>query len=169
MNLPSTAGAMAAASMPSRSRNALGVLGPVDAGRFELDRLEPGLGQLVPILRLLEGPGHASDPQLDAAPDRGRHLAAHDDVGDREAPARLEHAKGFGEHPVLVGGQVDHAVRDDDVDRAVQQRSEERRVGKSVDLGGRRIMKKKKMKQKKNRQTTKQKNTQPPTSEKASE
>src|SRR5215469_8632726 len=29
----------------------------------------------------------------------------------------------FGEHPVLVGGQIDDAIRDDDVHRAVRERN----------------------------------------------
>ena len=53
----------------------------------------------------------------------GRDLASHHDVRDREAPARLEHAERLGQHAVLVGREVDHAVRDDDVDRVVGQRN----------------------------------------------
>ena len=51
-----------------------------------------------------------------------RHLAAHDDVGDGEAAARLEHAEGLAQHAVLVGREVDDAVGDDDVHRVVGQR-----------------------------------------------
>ena len=74
------------------------------------------------IVAFLEGSGDAADPQLDAAPDGGRHLAAHDDVRYGEPPAGLEHAKCLGEHAILVRRQVDHAVRDDHVHGVVGER-----------------------------------------------
>ena len=48
-------------------------------------------------------------------------LAAHHHIGDREPAARLQHAKGFAQHAILVGGEIDHAVRDDHIDRVVGQ------------------------------------------------
>ena len=50
------------------------------------------------------------------------HRRRRDDVGDREATAGLEHAERLAEHRGLVGRQVDHAVREDDVDGAVGDR-----------------------------------------------
>src|ERR1051325_8881502 len=92
------------------------VLGTIDPRRLEVDRLEPGLGELRAVVVVVERARHAADPELDAAADRRGHLAAHNDVGDREAAARLQHAEGLGEHAVLVGGEIDDAVRDDHVD-----------------------------------------------------
>ena len=48
--------------------------------------------------------------------------AARDDVGDGEPSARLQHPERLAEHAILVGGQVDDAIGDDDVDRVVGQR-----------------------------------------------
>ena len=45
-----------------------------------------------------------------------------DDVADAEPAARAEHPERFGQHAGLVGGQVDHAVGDDDIDVPVGQR-----------------------------------------------
>src|SRR5690606_18076654 len=45
-----------------------------------------------------------------------------DDVRDREPAARLQHAERLREHRALVGTQVDHAVRQDDVDGTVRDR-----------------------------------------------
>ncbi len=45
-----------------------------------------------------------------------------DDVGDADPAAGSQDAEGLGEHGGLVGGQVDHAVGDDDVDRVRGQR-----------------------------------------------
>src|SRR5262249_24519114 len=60
----------------------------VDSCRLQGDLFEPGLRKLRPVLGFLEGPGNASDPQLDAAPELGRNLATHHHVGHGEAPAR---------------------------------------------------------------------------------
>ena len=49
------------------------------------------------------------------------HFAADDHVGDGETAARLQDAERFAQHPVLVGGEIDHAVGNDDVDRVVGQ------------------------------------------------
>src|SRR5215470_5144989 len=96
-------------------------LGRVNPGRLHVDVLEPGLRELGAVLGLLERAGDAADPQLDATADLGRQLAAHDDVGDGEPSAGLQHAKRLGQHRVLVGGQVDDAVRDDDIYRIVRE------------------------------------------------
>src|SRR5438093_13462256 len=74
----------------------------VDARRLDTDRLETGRGELVAILPLLEGAGHAADPVLDVPPDLLRHFAADHHVRDREPAARLEHAEGLRQHAVLV-------------------------------------------------------------------
>src|SRR5216117_2694746 len=52
------------------------------AGALDVDRLEAGFRELLPVLVLAERAGDAADPQLDALPDRGRHLASDDHVGD---------------------------------------------------------------------------------------
>ena len=78
--------------------------------------------QFRPVFGFLQRSGDASDPQLHVAANRGRHLAAHHHVRDREAPARLQHAKRLAQHAVLVARKIDHAVRDDHVDRIVGQR-----------------------------------------------
>ena len=44
------------------------------------------------------------------------------DVGDLEPAARLEHTLDLREDRVLVGHEVNHAVRDHDVQRLVRQR-----------------------------------------------
>ena len=48
-------------------------------------------------------------------------LAA-DDVGERQPPARPQHARGLGEHACLDRREVDHAVRDHDVEARVVER-----------------------------------------------
>src|SRR6187431_2005776 len=48
-------------------------------------------------IHVLESAGDASDPQLQAALHFPRNLAAHDDVRDGEAAARLQHAERLAE------------------------------------------------------------------------
>ena len=51
------------------------------------------------------------------------HVRVGDHVGDREASAGLQHAGDFSEHLALVGREVDHAIRDHDIDGPVGQRN----------------------------------------------
>src|SRR5436190_15783408 len=98
------------------------VLGTVDPGRLDVDRLEACLRELLPVLTLAEGAGDAADPQLDALADCGRHLAADDDVGDGEPTPRPQHAERLGKDAVLVRREIDDTVGDDDVDGPGRQR-----------------------------------------------
>src|SRR2546426_11313199 len=91
------------------------VLDRVDPGGLDVDRLEAGFRELPPVLVLAERAGDAADPQLDALPDRGRHLASDDHVGDGQPAPRLQHAERLGKDAVLVRREIDDAVGDDDV------------------------------------------------------
>src|ERR671930_1727957 len=95
------------------------VLDAIDPGRLDVDGLEARLRELLPVLTLVERPGHAADPQLDALSDRVRHLAADDHVGDGEPAPRLQDAERLGEDAVLVRREIDDTVGNDDVDGAV--------------------------------------------------
>jgi hypothetical protein len=88
----------------------------VDTGRFERDVAEPGSGELALIVLLFESAGDAAYPEEHAVANLGVDLAANDDVGDGEATAGLEDAEGFAQDAVFIGGEVDDAVGDDDVD-----------------------------------------------------
>jgi DNA-binding transcriptional ArsR family regulator len=46
---------------------------------------------------------------------RAETPAAHHDVRHDKSSAGLQNAEGFGHHPALVGSEIDHAVRDDQV------------------------------------------------------
>src|SRR5215467_12691672 len=65
---------------PRAGENVTRALGRVDTRRLHVDVFEPGLREFAAVLALLERPGDASDPELDAAADLGRHLPAHDHV-----------------------------------------------------------------------------------------
>ena len=99
-----------------------GIVYLVDAPRLDLDIGEAGRLELRRVLCFLQRPGDAADPKLHAPPDIRGDLTADHDVGHREPAARLQHTKRFAQHCVLVTRQVDHAVRDDHVDRIVGER-----------------------------------------------
>ena len=89
----------------------------VDAvGLGDLDVGQAGVSEVARVLVVGEGAGDAADVLRDVGTSGGVHARVGDDVGDGEAPARLEHACGLAQDLGLVGGEVDDAVRQDDVD-----------------------------------------------------
>ena len=89
--------------------------------RVALDhlQLEAGGRDVLQVEIRLAGPGDAGGPEVGLAGGAGGDLPLGDDVGEREPSARPEHARRLGEHPALVGREIDHAVRDHGVERAV--------------------------------------------------
>ncbi len=69
-----------------------------------------------------ERAGDAAGPLLHVRACRFVHVGVGDHVRDGEAPAGAQHPCGLSEHLALVGGEVDHAVRDHDVDGVVCER-----------------------------------------------
>jgi len=67
-------------------------------------------------------PGDAACPGAALGPFGGRETVLDEDVGDAQAAARAQHAEALGEHRRPFGRQVDHAIGDDHVHRAVRQR-----------------------------------------------
>src|SRR3954462_14875281 len=97
------------------------VIDLVNAPGFDLDIRKAGATQLGAVLRLPERARDTAHPQLHAAPDVSRYFAPDDDVRDRKSPTRLQHTEGLAQNRILAAGQVDDAVRDDDVDRVIGQ------------------------------------------------
>ena len=60
--------------------------------------------------------GDSASPEVDVAPALGADRVLDRHVGDLHPPAGREHPVELGEDRVLVGDQVDDAVRDDDVE-----------------------------------------------------
>ena len=77
--------------------------------------------QLSRVLPLFQRAGDAAHPQQHALAHPLIDFAAHHHVGDGDAPTRLEHAKRLPQHPALVGGKIDHAVRNHHVHRVIGQ------------------------------------------------
>ena len=98
--------------------------------------LEPGVGQAILVLAPGQGAGDAADPGAPLGTVGGREVVLGDHIGDADAAARLEHAEGLGEHGWLVGGEVDHAVRDDHVDRVGGQGDGLDLALEELDVGG---------------------------------
>ena len=93
-----------------------------DGGGFDVDVVEAGSAHPGDAVVLGEGAGDAAGPQSHDLGELGLQGAGEDDVGDREPAAGAQHSQGLAEDLVLVRGQVDDAVGDDDVNRVVGQR-----------------------------------------------
>ena len=89
-------------------------------GRLHVvERVDAVLGQDAAEVFQVESPRKAFASQYGVVVELGRHAPVGEDVGEVQLAARFEHARDFGEHLVLEGGQVDDAVRDDHVHRIV--------------------------------------------------
>ena len=122
MNLPSTSGAIFSASRSARVKNSC-VGRAIDARRLDLRPAQ--------IRRCSISPG---TPTLPALRRRIRSTARRCG-GCRPAPRRArrrrrprsvppaQHAKRFGQHAILVGRKIDHAVGNDHVHRVIGQRN----------------------------------------------
>lgn len=108
------------------------------AHRAELQRLAPGVLELRPrvgvdevtlldvgvapldqqarVLSLQESSGNSPSPEVDALARVLGDFGVDDHVGYLQAPAWAQHAVDLGEDGVFVRHEVDHAVRDHDVD-----------------------------------------------------
>jgi hypothetical protein len=91
----------------------------VDAVGFaDLDVAQSGGGQRALVLAG-QGASDAAGPLLHVGAGRVVHVVVGNDVGDGEASAGSEDAGDFAQNAGLVGGEVDDAVGDDDVDALV--------------------------------------------------
>ena len=68
------------------------------------------------------GAGDAAAQQRGIALQLGGQRRLVDDIGNRQPPARLQHAKRLAKHLRLVRHQIDHAVREDHIGRVVGDR-----------------------------------------------
>src|SRR5213078_5284946 len=59
--------------------------------------------------------GNSAGPQVDVAQRLGRHGLAVGDVGELQVSTGSKHTPDFTERGSLVGTQIDHPVRDEDV------------------------------------------------------
>src|SRR5205807_3811606 len=65
----------------------------------------------------------AADPEFHAFANVRRNVSAKDNIGNRESSARLQNAKRFANHAVLISRKIDDAVGDDDVDGIIGERN----------------------------------------------
>src|SRR6266536_1803315 len=89
-------------------------MGLFDTKTGVFDRLEVAVAR--------DRAGDAGGPELHVAAGALLERLAADDVGDREPSAWPKDARGLGEDALLGRREVDHAVRDHDVEDAVLER-----------------------------------------------
>ena len=73
-------------------------------------------------LCIQQSAGNSALPEIDVLLSLVGHCLLNEDVSDLEPPARLENTRNFLESGKLVGKEIEHAVRDDDVGPTVGHR-----------------------------------------------
>src|SRR5437899_2778666 len=106
-------------SFPSKELSR--VLNPVDSGRLHFNLLKSSRRQFVFVLVLFERTGDTTDPKENTLADLRKHLAPYNDVRDGETASGLEDTKGFTQDTILIGGEINYAVGNDDIDGVVGQ------------------------------------------------
>src|SRR5262247_886897 len=85
------------------------------------DVCESGLFDLVGEVTLRQGTGNSTGPRRLARQYLWWQIALHGEVGDAQPATRPQHPAHLGERPGLSRREVEHTVRDDDVDGLVRQ------------------------------------------------
>ena len=119
-NLPSTCGAISSTRCRRWSRK---------CGRPRCRRCAWARGQCRrsrprrsgAVVLLLQRAGDAADPQQHALANCVGNRPVDDHVRHSESPAGTQHAERLAQHAVLVRREIDHAVRDDDINGGVRQ------------------------------------------------
>src|SRR5207302_2603607 len=84
---------------------------------FDVD--EAGVLEHLLPSRTGEPAGDSAGPEVDVAQRLGWHGSTVGDVGELQTSVRAEHAADLREDCALVGAQVDHSIRGDDIGPAV--------------------------------------------------
>src|SRR5439155_45209 len=100
-----------------------GMFNPINAGWFDLDFFEPGCLEFRSIFIFRERAGDTADPQKHALANFGRHGTASDNIGNGKTPAGFQYAECLAQYAIFVRGEIDDAVRDDDIDGVVGKRN----------------------------------------------
>src|ERR1700736_2697451 len=107
---------------PRSFQEFFGVVDAVDAGGFNVDGFESRGGELLLIFRVCQRACDAADPEFHALANRVRDFASNYYIGNCETAAGLEHPECFAQNAVLVAGEVNDTVGQNDVDGVVGQR-----------------------------------------------
>src|SRR5262249_1836661 len=91
------------------------VLHAIDSRGFNFNLFEACSRQLVAIFVLFQCSGNATHPQQHALAEFRIDRAARHDIGHRKSPSWLEHAEGLAQNLILVCGEIDDTVGDDNV------------------------------------------------------
>ena len=89
-------------------------------GHHDID--ESGEGQDLPPLCIQQSTGNSATPEVDVVFRLLGNLPMHEDVGNLNSPARLEHAVHLAKDGLLVRTEIDDAVADHHVSRRVLHR-----------------------------------------------
>ena len=89
-----------------------------------LDALEPVACEPCGVLCFQQSSCNSTGPEIDVASPFLAHRTLDRDVGKLHSAAGAQHAVELREDGILIRHEVDHAVRDDDVERRVLERQQ---------------------------------------------
>src|ERR1017187_7018224 len=81
---------------------------PINSRWLDVDLLKPRCGEFAAIFVISESPCHTPDPQKHALADFWRDCASGNDIGNRNAAARLQHTEDLSQYAVFVRREIDH-------------------------------------------------------------
>src|SRR6476659_6334026 len=87
-----------------------------------LDPLEPVPLQNLRVLCFQQSAGNSAGPEVDVASPLSTDRILDRDIGDLDPPTGSEHPEDLGENRVLVRDQVEHTIRDHDVEARIRER-----------------------------------------------
>src|SRR5678816_4902721 len=100
---------------PLSGKDVTGILGAIDAGRLNIDLLESCGSQLLAIRNIFKSAGDTANPKKNAAPNLREYFTLRHDIGHGKAATGLQHAKCLAKNSVFISGEIDDAIRDDDI------------------------------------------------------
>src|SRR5206468_8926396 len=97
-------------------------LDPVPTLTQDRDVLKPGPADELRVVHLQRGSRDAADVGLDRLTRLLRQRFLQNEVAHQNAPTGSQHPERLAEDAVLLGGEVHHAIRHDDIDRRIRYR-----------------------------------------------
>src|ERR1041385_361940 len=91
------------------------IIDVVDPRGFNADILKACSGEFRSIVIFLEGAGNAADPQQNPFADFRMHRATRDYIRYGKTAAGLKDTESFAKNAILIGREIDDAIRNDDV------------------------------------------------------
>src|SRR5260370_12070882 len=93
----------------------------VHAGSLDIDSFKSSRREFLPIIAVRKSACYTTYPQLHTLSDFCRHFGPHNNIRYSESSTWFEDAERLLQHTGFVAGQIDHAVRYDDIHGVIGQ------------------------------------------------